>query len=689
MTSKYLHTISKGIKDTYMDSDESEIEEIRKHFSEKKALETVPPWVDVAGVQIWNNSRVRVAKVVLTNRFEIMMGIIIATNFFAVIYETDRDGTCYPKFHDNYDECPTSASKLAWLWYLNLVFLIIYSVEAAVRAFVFRIQYCYDKWNYLDLFIVLSGWLQETMGGHLNLAMLRMFRLARLFRAFRIFFRSRELYLLVNGFASSCRAIFFGMLMLFAMLILFSILMVELVHPVNSQVEYGTCSDCSSAFNSVVRSSITLFKEIVAGGSWMISYQVMQRSPWLGIVLVMVVAIVSLGTMNLILSVIVERASEAREKDVADRIQQKDEEASEMKLRLLKLCSTMDKDNSRTLTADELHASFEDLPDFRNVLKLMHIGKKDLNMVFELMDSDSSGSVDYKEFCEELYLLSLTDQRWALASTKHKIDEMRKAVDSKLETFLTHFNARSESQEKQLHGIQSMLNKLTPSFAVSTFPFTPAGVEKGVDANVDLALSHFGAGINGVSKQLDTIDLKVSKLMATEGMLVQSALHSSPPAVPDPTDDYELCTDLEINVHHDSVQSAMNLLGGQMQRMCLSQHRAASKAFEQAGALQQQAEFVTRFCESVSAAEKQSFQAIPEKGSNPFSKNQSERVEILMVQGNHLGHLLNEVEREVVQLGFYVDRSAELMVVLAKAFRAFGLGSLPFDLDRLSPVSSI
>jgi len=95
--------------------------------------------------------------------------------------------------------------------------------------------------------------------------------------------------------------------MLFGMLLVFSILLVELVHPINSQQHYSTCNECSQAFNSVYWSTLTLFREIIAGGSWIISTPVIKQSPSVGIVLVTVVVVISLGTMNLILAVIVER----------------------------------------------------------------------------------------------------------------------------------------------------------------------------------------------------------------------------------------------------------------------------------------------------------------------------------------------------------------------------------------------
>jgi len=369
MESTTGHRMSRGLShatsagSAFVDCDEAvELDMIRAQLQEKHRVAELPPWINAAGVQIWSDRRVRVAKLVLTNRFEMLMGLVIACNFCVIVIETDQDGSCFPAYKDNVKACPTSSSKLWWLGGVNFLFLIVYTVEVFLRSYVFRFAFFQDKWNYLDLLIVLTGWMQLLLEKHMNLSMLRVFRLARLFRAFRVFSRIRELYLLINGFASSCRAIFFGMIMLFGMLLVFSILLVELVHPINSQQHYSTCNECSQAFNSVYWSTLTLFREIIAGGSWIISTPVIKQSPSVGIVLVTVVVVISLGTMNLILAVIVERAAEARDKDVTDRIQQKDDEASEMKLRLLQMCAAMDKDESYTLTIDEIKTAYEELP---------------------------------------------------------------------------------------------------------------------------------------------------------------------------------------------------------------------------------------------------------------------------------------------------------------------------------------
>jgi len=56
---------------------------------------------------------------------------------------------------------------------------------------------------------------------------------------------------------------------------------------------------------------LTLFKQLIAGDSWIISFPVLDRSPLLAPVLIFIVVSITLGVLNLILTVVVERAAEA------------------------------------------------------------------------------------------------------------------------------------------------------------------------------------------------------------------------------------------------------------------------------------------------------------------------------------------------------------------------------------------
>ena len=151
-----------------------------------------------------------------------LMGLVILVNVFLIIYETDEQAKCYPDYSDTH--CPYETTGIVWLQTLNYLFLVLYTFEAGLRLYVERLGYFNTIWNNLDFTVVFFGWLEPIittwidLGFDVDVAFLRIFRICRLSRIVRIFVVLPELRLLMNGFWSSIKAIFFGSIMLFAVL---------------------------------------------------------------------------------------------------------------------------------------------------------------------------------------------------------------------------------------------------------------------------------------------------------------------------------------------------------------------------------------------------------------------------------------------------------------------------------------
>lgn len=416
------------------------------------------PWIADDGRSVtWSMTRIRVAKVIRLQQFEALMGCIIVFNLILIIIETDREAQCFPPepswAHDK-DLCPHRTDKVPWIKYTNLALLIIYTVEAMVRIYVDRIAYFQIKWNILDFSVVLVGWVSEALGGIISLAFLRIFRIARLSRAFRLFLSIRELYMLVTGLGSSMRAIFFGMILLFGMLTVWAIILVDFIHPVNASLTYAGCERCSRGFASVSDSVVTLFQQIVAGDSWgLISIPVMEKEPLTAIVMIAILISVSLGVMNLILAVIVESAAEAREQDLEQKTKQKLKEREYKKIELLKLCTDLDKDYSDTISLEEMEKAFEHSAKFRSVMAVLEVTREEISAVFEVLDADGSGEVDYREFVDRLYALRTCDIRLQLAQIQQQMSKQYVINQER-------HQAHEMKLERQLQMLQSIDSKL-------------------------------------------------------------------------------------------------------------------------------------------------------------------------------------------------------------------------------------
>jgi len=127
---------------------------------------------------------------------------------------------------------------------LEHVFLIIYTVELALRFFAFGLSALKTPWVFFDLILVAMGILsvyvvgpivsyvqskhgdnsvQDSMAGLLVLRMLRLFRLARVVRLLVIF---KTLWVLIRGLIGSAGTISYTFCLIFLILYIFSCMII-------------------------------------------------------------------------------------------------------------------------------------------------------------------------------------------------------------------------------------------------------------------------------------------------------------------------------------------------------------------------------------------------------------------------------------------------------------------------------
>lgn len=410
------------------------------------------PWLDEDGKVIWSPLRIQLARLVFSQAFETTMGFVIVSNLILIMIEADRDAMCYPDFADRFDECPDRSSLSPWISNLNLILLLTYSLECGIRFFVERSHYWYNAWNMIDLVTVVAGWLSNALAV-VNLNLLRLARLVRVVRAVRVFISIPEFYLLMTGLYSSTKAILFGSLMLVSVILFWAVLAVELFNPITSRLEFpSSCDRCSRGFGSVASAGLTFFQQIVAGDSWgTISVPLIEKAPWTGPILFLVIISISLGVMNLILAVIVERATEARDNDHDQRIKKKEAERSKSMVDLAVLCANMDKNSNGLVSLEEMVSGYDQLDSFRKLMKQMDIKRDEMQTIFNVLDSDNSGEVSYLEFCSNLGGFQKRDPVIMHSIVHCAVMEVRKLIkDEVLEAMHKHHEEVIQGQKQLL-----------------------------------------------------------------------------------------------------------------------------------------------------------------------------------------------------------------------------------------------
>jgi len=261
--------------------------------------------------------------------------------------------------------------------------------------------------------------------------------------------------MIMNGFFSAMKAIIWATVLLFVVLMIWSVVFVELIQPlvVDMVVEgkFGDdCDRCGRAFSSTMQAMLTFTQQIVAGDEWgAVSLPIIETHPWTAVFFSAVLVTVNLGLMNLILSVIVDKAQQAHNDDLKFQVQEKEEEFQKLKKQLLRICAQLDEDNSGCLTLDELLAGYDSSPEFHVALSSMDVQKEDILSLFNILDEDGSGHVEYDEFVDQLHKMKTQDSHVVLVFIRGSVKDIKNMMTAQ-QVQITEIKERLDASDANL-----------------------------------------------------------------------------------------------------------------------------------------------------------------------------------------------------------------------------------------------
>mmetsp|Transcript_129137 Transcript_129137/g.325845 ORF Transcript_129137/g.325845 Transcript_129137/m.325845 type:complete len:637 (-) Transcript_129137:57-1967(-) len=425
---------------TAMEADRSDVEAIRTHDRDE------PSWVP--GFIFRQNSLVKSAEearrswsrtrhvihAMLTHFFaEAIIGGTIGLNLVLVVLETNYAA-------DEETDVPE------WVTNLNMSVTFVFFTELGMRLYVERKKFLRDYMNLFDFVVVFA----DTSSTILRLALdweagwpLEVFRLARvvkILRAMRLMILFPELALMLRSLLYAVKAIIWAVLMIFVCLGMWSILAVMIIHPLNRKItktgywESTGCERCPYAFSSVQQSMLTFAQHIVAGDSWSLpTMPIIEHYPASALFFFLVLVSISMAVMNLILAVIVEKAAEAREMTIKEEAINKEKAWIRASQDLLSICKDLDTDCSGSLSFEEVVHGFRSNAAFADIMKTMDIVEADLEVVFHMLDTDGSRSVDYKEFVNQLHMMKSCEAHTLIVFIKFYVMELRQKLVKVLE----------------------------------------------------------------------------------------------------------------------------------------------------------------------------------------------------------------------------------------------------------------
>lgn len=394
----------------------------------------------------------------------VMLGLIIV-NMFCLIIEADV------RVRSENDESPH------WLMSLAYVFLPMYMLEILARLCVDGLSYFRSAFNVLDVTVVFIDLIVVIVGAVIGdsatgvsaIRIVRILRLMRVVRTCRVF---RELWLMLHGMVSAMKAMLWAVVLIAATLLIFSLVAVQILHPTAKQLAADNmfdegCARCPHAFDSIGRSAATWWLLIFAGEMWeAMAVPMMERKPYCAPVFILAYVLVNLCLLNLVLTVIVDRAQEARAEDGEHALKEKRLGLQNATKKMVQLFEEMDQDGSGHLTLDEIELGFDSNDEFFAVMKLMDVERVDLGVVFQIIDEDHSGTVTAEEFAQQLYKMKAQESSTLLKYIEHHILTVKFDLAEQMKYIKEEIAPRVGVDEKKRISMMKMHEEVTKKTAL-------------------------------------------------------------------------------------------------------------------------------------------------------------------------------------------------------------------------------
>merc|ERR1712032_1090347 len=145
---------------------------------------------------------------------------------------------------------------------------------------------------------------------------------------------------------------------------------------------------------------------------------------WMFVVLIFMS--VQLGFLNLILSVIVEKASDAREADLPHKVREKNKARLASAMKLIEALRKVDTQKNGAITKSEFLEGYDTNEGLRCILAMLSISREEIGELFNCLDTDDTGSVQYMDFVSHFERAQSQDHRVQLHLLRMEIHKLLK-----------------------------------------------------------------------------------------------------------------------------------------------------------------------------------------------------------------------------------------------------------------------
>jgi len=270
-----------------------------------------------------------------------------------------------------------------------------------------KVKFKLDIVNCLDtlmLFLrILDVWVLSTLQVETGLRLASGFRVVRIGPAVRHWQANkelRELWIVIGAVSETIKTLCWVGVMLIAVIWVFGILMtVSLVDRTSEEFDFTASAwSFEDYWGSVPRSAFSLF-QVATRDNWISSLvsPIVKTEPALLIIIGFYFCIGSLALMNSIIAVVVECTLSAARASTEKEDENKQRADALVMNSLRKIFHDGDTDGSGELDLEELHAMVRK-HQVRDRLRMLRIPFRDLDLLFTLLDTECTGSVNTDMF---------------------------------------------------------------------------------------------------------------------------------------------------------------------------------------------------------------------------------------------------------------------------------------------------
>lgn len=294
----------------------------------------------------------------------------------------------------------------------SLGFCLFFTIEILLRlaAFGYRLFAGPDwHWNLFDVLVVVMQLVDEAVhspfvnpffedgsSGSPSLSMsffrlLRVLRLVRIARLVRVLRFVEELHTIAASIIGSLKSLFWTLALLLLLMYILGIVVTEVVaeHRARSElVHRETLDELGYYYGNLFRTVLSLFESITGGQSWdcMLNPLIQEVSPFVAPMFCTYISICVFALMNSVTGVFCERAMQNVKADEEDFLANHMREAFQSK--------TPSSDSISFKEFDELLETDE----MKDYFKAINVDLSHANDIFQLLDVDKVGKIDFDEF---------------------------------------------------------------------------------------------------------------------------------------------------------------------------------------------------------------------------------------------------------------------------------------------------